>query len=81
MAAVRSVPGNHVAAALNAMTPGINWFGCSKSHMAQSWAKAHEEIDRQDGRAIAAVDITELAAVARSRHAGDSNWRDAKVST
>lgn len=35
----RGVPVNKVTRALNRLTSGINWTGCSKGSLALSWAK------------------------------------------
>lgn len=38
MAAVKGLTASSVAQALNLQTPGINWMGCSKGHMADAFA-------------------------------------------
>lgn len=38
MARFRGVPAHVVASAMNGVTSGINWRGCSKGHIAERWA-------------------------------------------
>jgi hypothetical protein len=35
---MRGIPTDVVAYAFSRLSPGINWVGCSKAHMAQEWA-------------------------------------------
>lgn len=39
--AVKGVPAYTVALALNSITPGVDWRGCSKKDMAEEWAYNH----------------------------------------
>lgn len=45
MTAVKGPSPWWVATALSRLTPGINWGGCSKGHMAECWAcKTHRQL-------------------------------------
>ena len=76
MAAVKGVPGHHVAAALRVMTPGVDWTGCSKSHMASDYASARR------GRVtvskyLATIALSALRAKAIARGDGRPDWKNA----
>lgn len=36
----KGVPAHEVARALTSLTPGINWNGCPKGHLAERWVAA-----------------------------------------
>lgn len=75
--AVRGIPANHVAQALNTFTPGILWTGCSKARMAERWVEAETATHRDDRALIAApLDLVRARALARSQ--GREYWRDAR---
>jgi hypothetical protein len=40
MARFRGVPPHKVARALTALTPGFNFNGCSKGHLAEAWVRS-----------------------------------------
>jgi hypothetical protein len=74
--AVRGIPANHVAQALNTFTPGILWTGSTKARMAERWVEAETATHRDDRALIAApLDLVRARALARS--AGVGGWRDA----
>ena len=55
MAAVKDLTAWEVAKAMNTLTPGVNWKGCSKGHMAESWVRNDAHY-----RGIERVDPTRL---------------------
>ncbi len=63
MDAVKGVPANMVARYLNRNVPGVNYLGCSKSQLAESWA-AIDNPDRNEATSIAKITIEMLQAMA-----------------
>jgi hypothetical protein len=45
MVKFRGVKANVLTRALNRITLGTNWSGCSKGHIAEIWAKAESSFD------------------------------------
>ena len=75
LAAVKGVPASIVTYVLTVMTPGTNWRGCTKGHIAQEYAYSQNPIY---GRMkLASVDLDVLARRCKARMAGDPNWRTA----
>jgi len=71
LAAVRGIPNHHVTKALGSLTPGTDWAGCSKSHM----ARALDDAERGNYRPrLATIDLALLARRARARADGDQYW-------
>jgi hypothetical protein len=54
MTAVRKVPAHRVAKALGYLTPGVNWYGCSKGLMAERYADDRRSVVH---RALRAPDL------------------------
>lgn len=62
MARFRGVKAHVVAQAFNALTPGINWRGCSKGHMAHVWAESRvHPRSRLAYRTLARFTLDEIA--------------------
>ena len=76
MAAVRGIPTHHVTKALSALTPGINWMKCSKTHMAESYANALRS-ERPVYPSLKRVDVHMLARMANARAKKQRNWETA----
>lgn len=70
-AAVRGIPGNHVAAALNTLTPGINWFNSPKSNMAERFEARHMRPGTEWP-----VDLNVLVRRAKARADRRPDWAD-----
>lgn len=75
MAAVRGIQTHHVIAAMNTLTPGINWMRCTKGHMAECFDKADGARATYPG--LRGLDLDTLARRATARAAGQSDWRQA----
>lgn len=78
-AALRGVGANHVAAAFNTITPGINWMGCSKTVMAAEYArfkvgKLNSSGRYSDSMPTSVIDLELLSRRARTRASGQYNW-------
>lgn len=75
LAAVKGVPTNTLCRVLNTFTHGTNWVGCSKGHIAQEYAYAHDPIYGR--QRLKALDLDALARRCKACMAGDHNWRNA----
>jgi hypothetical protein len=73
------VPTHHVIAAMNVATPGIEWRHCSKSHMAESYAKVMQgsrmSLSGIANDAMQAIDLEELRHAALERGRGVAGWQ------
>mgnify|MGYP006921395102 CR=1 FL=1 len=70
---LHGIPGNHVCAALNTLTPGFNWNGCPKSYLAEQYAVAFERPELSI-KVLRKVNLHDLAARARARRQGVPYW-------
>lgn len=68
---------NQVARAFNTWTPGINWMGCSKGHMADVWARAHNTLGHT---CLRKIEIRHIMMAVRypDRTVDDAYYRAAK---
>lgn len=66
----RGVKVHHLTKALNRLTRGINWSGCSKGHIADSWANATAEHDRDKWSHMDRVELDALEQEIRKVEAG-----------
>lgn len=69
MDAVKGIEKHHVVFAMNALTPGIDWRGCSKGHMAESWAR-----NIVGFRTTMDFTAERVARMARARQNGQADW-------
>ncbi|MCQ4311676.1 hypothetical protein NAV33_07180 [Pseudomonas stutzeri] len=69
MAATKGVPAYRVAYALNGLTPGTDWRGCSKSHMAEEWATRDRAFGRSSLRPVTIARLAAAAAKVQARYA------------
>ncbi len=79
MAAMRGIPGHHIAQVLTAMTPAVHFSSSyPKSRMATTYENAndHRWTDSAS-RSLRALDLEVVSRRARARMAGDRNWRTA----
>jgi hypothetical protein len=65
----RSTQRHHLTAALNMLTPGINWSGCSKGHIAEAWAKSNP-LDLDVWTKLGKVELDALEQEVRKIEAG-----------
>lgn len=78
--ALRGVGTSHVAKAFNSITPGINWMGCSKGHMAEEYAGFKDgdttnTLHRyKSNRVDKDIDLELLVKRAKARAAGRDDW-------
>ena len=79
--AMHGIPTHHVVAAMNAATSGINWTGCSKSHMADRYAQVMCEmrfsLSSTANTAMRAIDLQELRRAAIERSLKNPDWSKA----
>jgi hypothetical protein len=76
---LRGLNARHVAAALNCLTPGTNWSGCSKAMMASAWGAAQSPgLKHLYSARLRKVDLVQLQAMAAARAAGDLLWHRAQ---
>ena len=77
MATLRQVPKHHIVKAMGTLTPGIDWTGCSKGHMADEYARMkmgerlRSVILHRIGQGFH-LDVLKRRALSRER--GDSDW-------
>lgn len=85
IAAMRGVPANHVIAAINLATPGIEWRHCSKSHIAQAYASVmagrRVSLSLTANEALRAIDLAEVRQAALERGHGNPAWHHAIEAT
>lgn len=75
MDAVRGIEARHVTQVLSVMTLGINWNGCSKSHMAEAYGEAMVNGRSSMYPGLRGVDLLKLAVMAQARKDGRP-WRN-----
>ncbi len=69
MAAAKGVPAYRVAFALNGLTPGTDWRQCSKSHMAEEWARRDHAFGRSSLRPVTIARLAAAIAKVQARYA------------
>lgn len=72
--AVKGLGGYNVAVALSQLTPGIDWSGCSKTHMAEEYESAITATAVFPH--MANVDLRRLSDMAKARADGNPYWRE-----
>jgi len=65
---LRGISSNHVAQALNSLTPGIDWRGCSKTSIALDFN------DDNHYRRLERVDLQQLRRRALARQNKQPDW-------
>lgn len=74
LAATKGVPAYTVAHVLWSLTPGTDWRGCTKGHMAAEYAEAKNG-KPYARRWLASLNLDTLRRRCLAKIAGDSNWR------
>jgi hypothetical protein len=69
MLAVRGVPAYRVAFAVNKLTPGTDWRGCSKSQMAVEWAQREHAFIRKSMKYVTLEKLAKAVAEVQQRYA------------
>jgi hypothetical protein len=61
MARFRGVPTHLVTKAVNTLTPGVNWSGCSKGHIAEYWVEGFMRGLGNRGRDYSKISLDDIA--------------------
>jgi hypothetical protein len=75
-AKLAGIPAHHIVQAYNSLQHGTDFSRCSKTHMAEAWARDDDRMSRTVS--FKHVDLDVLEARARARWRGRIEWRTAE---
>lgn len=76
MEAVKGIPTNFVVTALNQMTMGVNWRGCGKQHIADTYAASFKgKTAIWDNQKLREIDLQKLRTESLNKWTDHKEWK------